>query len=226
MIHWVKSNCEILPCNAALNFNREERNKLSEILGKSLSDTILVCSEPGKLLYSDDCASRRIVKIGYNIDGVWTQGILNECLKEGNIDEENYNKAVVKLLQFGYGITNYNADTIIAAAKESKWVPLNPYTSIINFITQENKHEDSSEIFKHRNPLILYQKTLEEIETKVVLVKVLTAFIFKLSKQSISIDQEKSLISYLISQIASRNDGELIINLLIMNRLAILNKNK
>jgi nucleoside phosphorylase/tetratricopeptide (TPR) repeat protein len=195
LIQWVKSNCEILPCYAALNFNREKRNKLNESLGKSFTDTLLVSSEPGNLLYSDDCAFRRLAKLEYDVDGVWTQGVLDECLEKGHLKEEDYNNAVVKLIHFGYNSTTYNASTLLAAAEKSKWLPLMDYTYVIDVITQENT--DLSEI--------------DKIEKKLSLIKILSGFMYKLSVQSISKEQHDSLISYLTSKIACRSDGHEII---------------
>lgn len=191
LIQWVKSNCEILPCNAALDFNRENRNKLNELLGKSFTDTLLVSIEPGNLLYSDDCAFRRLAKLEYDVDGVWTQGVLDECLERGHIKEEDYNSTVVKLIHFGYNSTTYNAGTLLAAAKKSKWLPLKDYTHVIDVITQEST--DLSEI--------------DKMEKQLSLIKILSGFIYKLSAQSISKEQRDSLISHLTSKIASRSDG-------------------
>lgn len=195
LIQWVKSNCEILPCNAALNVNRENRNKLNELLGKSFTDTLLVSSEPGNLLYSDDCAFRRLAKLEYDVDGVWTQGVLDECLERDQLKEEDYNYAVVKLIHFGYNSTTYNAGALLAAAEKSKWLLLKDYTYVIDVVTQEST--ELSEI--------------DKMEKQLSLIKILSGFIFKLPEQSISKEQHDSLISYLTSKIACRNDGHIIL---------------
>lgn len=196
LIQWVKSNCEILPCYAALDFNRGSRNKLNESLGKSFSDTLLVSSEQGNLLYSDDCAIRRLAKLEYDVDGVWTQGVLDECLKRGKLKEKDYNNAVAKLIHFGYYSTIYNADTLLAAAEKSNWLPLKDYTYLIDVITKENT--DLSEI--------------DKMENQRILIQILSGFIYKLSVQSISKEQRDSLISYLTSKIACRSDGHEILH--------------
>lgn len=193
LIQWVESNCEILPCNAALNVNRGERNKLNGLLGKCFADTLLVSSETGNLLYSDDCAFRRLAKLEYDVDGVWTQGVLVECSKRGHLKAKDYHNAVVKLIRFGYDSTNYNANTLLAAAEKSKWLPLWDYTHVIDVITHEINLNDLSETDKMNRQLSL--------------IKVSCSFVYKLSEQSISKEQRDSLTSYLISKIACRSDG-------------------
>lgn len=214
LIQWVKLHCEILPCHAALYINRKIRNELNEMLGKSFTDTLLISGEPENLLYSDDCAFRRLAKLNHNIDGVWTQGVLNECLKRNNIKEEEYNKAVIKLIRFGYHSTNYNVDVLLYAAEESNWTPINPYFTVINTITLENKNPELPEVFIPLNRYDTIAKFREEDEKRLNFVIILYGLIYQLSRQSISKEQYESLTSYLINMIACRSDGNDIMNAL------------
>ncbi|GAB4312689.1 MAG: tetratricopeptide repeat protein [Methanobacteriaceae archaeon] len=214
LIQWVKLNCEILPCHAALNINREHRKKLNEMLGKSFTDTLLIAREPGNLLYSDDCALRRLAKLNYGVDGVWTQGVLAECLNRGSIKEEELNNAVVKLILFGYSSTTYNMDTLFSAAKESKWMPINPYFTVINTIILENKTPELPKVFIPFNEADTLARDEEKDKQRVILALILYGFINQLSKQSITKEQRESLTNYLISKIGCRSDGYIVLSYL------------
>jgi len=225
LLAWIDENCEIIPCKAALTINRNKRNKFSNMLGKSFMDTILIAKEEGNLLYSDDGPLRVIAKQNFDVEGIWTQAVLVECLTRDFLKTKEYNKAVVDLIRFDYNTTYFNVDILITAAEESKWMPLNPYTSVINVITRENKQPELPEIFIAFNPSDIILKSKEERIKRLAFVKILNRFISELSKQSITEEQRGYLTSYLISKIASRTDGYLILYLLTQKRFPyILNR--
>ncbi|MCC5669986.1 hypothetical protein LC653_40850 [Nostoc sp. CHAB 5784] len=97
IIYWINANCEILPCNAALDIPRDERLELEELIGTSFSDTILIASDPGNLLYSDDWTLRQVAKAKFDIDGVWTQLVLMHCRNINILEKDNYNEMIIKL---------------------------------------------------------------------------------------------------------------------------------
>lgn len=212
LLDWIKNNCEIIPCSAALKINRTERAKYNYMLGKSFMDTILIASEKGNLLYSDDGPLRILAKQNYNVNGIWTQAVLIECLKRGDLKIEDYNKAINKLTRFSYHSTYYNVGVFLAAAEESGWVPLNPYTRFVDVILQENKDLNLPYIFIEFNRSEIVLKEKKKTNKRLNLMKILCVFISELSKQSISKEQQESLISYLISRIACRSDGYLILS--------------
>jgi len=50
------------------------------MIGPLFVDTLLIASEPGNLLYSDDERLRSFAKTEFKVDGVWTQTVLMHCL--------------------------------------------------------------------------------------------------------------------------------------------------
>lgn len=134
IIAWITTNCEILPCNAALDIDRDKRQELEKLIGVSFADTILIASEPGNLLYSDDWALRQVAKAKFNIDGVWTQLILMHCLKDNIIQQTDYNEMVIKLVLCNYDYTSIDALVLIEAAKQSEWLVKKPFINLLNLL--------------------------------------------------------------------------------------------
>ena len=102
-------------------------------------DTLLIASQPGCLLLSDDEQLRRYAKTGFNsdtgidfdIDGVWTQVVLEHCVNRNLLDRTEYNKMTIKLVYSNYYHTEFNADVLMEAAKQSDWKPSEPYNSLV-----------------------------------------------------------------------------------------------
>ena len=60
VIKWIEVSCDVLPCEPALRMRRRYKQHLEDLLGVSSVDTMLVASEPGRLLYSDDAGLREV----------------------------------------------------------------------------------------------------------------------------------------------------------------------
>ena len=88
VLKWTRENCEVHPCTAALEINQLRKQELDEMLQPFFIDTLLIASQPGYLLLSDDERLRSYAKINLNhdagtnfhIDGVWTQVVLEHCV--------------------------------------------------------------------------------------------------------------------------------------------------
>jgi len=94
IIDWTKDNCEVLPCNRALELKKDYKEKLDRLIGESFVDTALIASEKGNLLFSDDERYRSFMKVEFNVDGVWTQALLLHSLQSNKIDKTAYNNLI------------------------------------------------------------------------------------------------------------------------------------
>ncbi len=128
---WVGSNCELTPVKAALNIKRANRHELEEATGKSFLDSILIASESGYLLYSDDERLRSFAKAEFNVDGVWTQMVLAWCLDSKLLEKNDFCGMVIKLINFNYHYTSISADVLLESAKQTNWKPIAPYTIVL-----------------------------------------------------------------------------------------------
>ena len=139
IVNWIWGNCDILPCSAALEINHHSRQKLNDLFQAVFIDTLLIASEPGYLLLSDDERLRSYAKTNFSVDagtnlhvdGVWTQAVLEHCVNEHLLDKAEYDKMIIKLVCSHYYHTVFDADVLMEAAEQSNWIPSEPYTTLV-----------------------------------------------------------------------------------------------
>jgi hypothetical protein len=137
-LEWTKDNCNVLPCNRALQLNRRYKDELDRLIGRSFVDTALIASEKGNLLFSDDERYRSFMKVEFNVDGVWTQALLLYALHINKIDKSTYNNLIIKLAWGNYKHTSIDSSTLIEAARQSNWEPKTPYTGVLKVLNGNN----------------------------------------------------------------------------------------
>ena len=142
--HWIENNCEIIPCKVALDMKRDRKQQIDRMFGSSFIDTILIASETGNLLYSDDERLRSFAKTEFNVDGVWTQILLMHCLNIKALERNKYSKMVIKLVSAHYHHTSIDADILIEAAEQAKWEPSQPYTTVLQILQGKSSNESSA----------------------------------------------------------------------------------
>ena len=146
IVTWVRENCDILPCNAALKINYFSRQKLNNLFQAVFIDTLLIASEPGYLLLSDDERLRLYAKtdfsvdagINLDVDGVWTQAVLEHCVHKKFLSKAEYNKMTIKLVCSHYYHTAFDAEVLMEAAEQSNWIPSEPYTTLVKTLANQD----------------------------------------------------------------------------------------
>lgn len=176
---WVNINCEIIPCKAALNVKREQRQQLEKMIGSSFIETILIASEPEAILYSDDELLRSLAKREFNTDGVWTQVLLTKCLDEGILDRGNYSEMVIQLANHSYRHTSIDAYVLIEAAKQSGWSPRPPYTIVLKALGGQYSNESSALIVGTKFLYELWKQPILAQQRDQTILALLDAITFK-----------------------------------------------
>lgn len=208
IIYWINANCEILPCNAALDIPRDERLELEELIGTSFSDTILIASAPGNLLYSDDWALRQVAKAKFYIDGVWTQLVLMHCQNINVFEKDDYNEAVIKLVLSNYHYTSIDAQALIEAAKKSDWLARRPFTNLLSLLSKNGSSN-----------LLILNEQIDRMSLNSI-ITVTVEFIYELWRQHkmqhISDERRDSLVMEMLSAMVHgrQNRSAIIIKLI------------
>ena len=138
LVKWIRENCDVLPCIPALQMNQLRKRELDETFHSIFVDTLLIATQPGHLLLSDDERLRFYAKTNFNsdagtnfqIEGVWTQVVLEHCLNLNLLDKTQYDKMIIQLVCSNYYHTEFDADVLIEAAKQSNWNLTEPYNSL------------------------------------------------------------------------------------------------
>ena len=145
IVYWIRENCEVGQATAGLEMNQLRRRELNHMLQPYFLDTVLLASQPGHLLFSDDGRLRHYAKISLNndagtnfqIDGVWTQVLLEHCEKQKCLDKTDYDEMTIKLVCSNYYHTLFDANLLLEAAKQADWKLSEPYNSFVLALGRE-----------------------------------------------------------------------------------------
>ena len=144
ILNWIRDNCFVLPCNKALEIDRNKREELNQVFDSVMLDTMLIACEPGRILYSDDQWLRWYARVEFGVQGVWTQVVLNYCLLEKSVNETLYRRATLGLAQRGYSYTKIDAKTLLEAVKLSDWQVRPIYTAALTAIANPDTTFESA----------------------------------------------------------------------------------
>ena len=145
LIKWIRENCDVLPCTPALQMNQLGKRKLDETFHPIFVDTLLIATQPGHLLLSDDERLRFYAKTNFNsdagmnfqIEGVWTQIILEQCLNLNVLDKAQYDKMIIQLVCSNYYHTEFDTDVLMEALKQANWNLAEPYNSLVQALREQ-----------------------------------------------------------------------------------------
>ena len=204
IIHWIRENCEVGQATVGLEMNQLQRRKLNDMLQQHFLDTVLLASQPEHLLFSDDGRLRHYAKTSLNsdagtnfqIDGVWTQILLEHCVKQNLLDRDAYDEMTIKLVCSHYYHTHFDADLLIEVAKRSNWKLSEPYNSFVLALGEERMNGHSA-------------------------LDVAVDFLFTLWEESISFRQKEFLTLGLLTGLTYGRDAHT-----VLNRLEYLIENK
>ena len=139
IINWIRENCEVLPCTSMLHMNLFQKQRFDDMLQPLFVDTLLIASQPGHLLLTDDGQLRTYAETNFNsdagtnfqFDGVWTQVVLEHCLNQNVLDKDEYSKMAIQLVCFHYYHTEVDSDTLMGALKQANWNLAEPYNRLV-----------------------------------------------------------------------------------------------
>lgn len=198
IIKWIRENCEIQPCTAALQMNMLHKRKLDNVFQPFFIDTMLIANQPGYLLFSDDERLRFYAKTNFSsdagtdfyIDGVWTQIVLEHCVNTDFLDKTEYGQMAIELVCSNYHHTEFDADVLMEAARQSDWRPVEPYNSLVRVFGDQRANLPS-------------------------LLDVATDFLFQLWTQPILFAQPKSLTLCLLDGLTSGRRTRIVLEQLV-----------
>ena len=122
------------------------------MLQQHFLDTVLLASQPGHLLFSDDERLRHYAKTSLNsdaetnfqIDGVWTQVLLEHCVKQNCLDKTDYDEMTIKLVCSRYYHTQFDGNLLMEVAKRSNWQLSESYNSFVRALGEERMNLNSA----------------------------------------------------------------------------------
>ena len=204
LINWIRQNCEVGEATAGSEMNQLRRRELNDMLQQHFLDTVLLASQPEHILFSDDGRLRHYAKTSLNsdagpnfqIDGVWTQVLLEHCVNQNLLNKADYDEMTIKLVCSNYYHTQFDADLLMEVAKRSNWKISEPYNSFVLALSQERMKSQTA-------------------------LDVAVDFLFTLWDESISFRQKEFLTLGLLTGLTYGRNADT-----VLNRLENLIQNK
>ena len=152
LVHWISDNCEVGKATVGSEMNQLRRRELNDMLQQHFLDTVLLASQPGHLLFSDDGRLRLYAKTSLNndagtnfqIEGVWTQVLLEHCVNQNLLDKADYDEMTIKLVCSNYYHTQFGASLLLETAKRSNWKLSEPYKSFVLALSEERMNSQTA----------------------------------------------------------------------------------
>ena len=196
LLKWVEKNCEILPCNEALEMNVTQKEQLDKTLGKPFIDSILIAKENDYLFLAEEENLRAIAMQEFQVKGFSNYALLNYSFKSDIITLELFNEEVARLIGLGYKYLPVNSEILMKCAEKADYQPTFPFDVAIKTLDFSISSEDSSievsadffyklyvsislpeirlrliipvlqVLLKTNNPIIVLRKLLIQIEIK------------------------------------------------------------
>ncbi len=144
LLKWIGGNCDILPCNEALEMNASRKEQLDETLGKDSVDSILIAKEKDYLLLADEKGLRDLAYNDFQVKGLPIYSIFRHCIKENYIEQEVFDNEISKLIGFNYKFLPVNGEILMKCADTAEFKNAFPFDLAIKTLDVSISSEDSS----------------------------------------------------------------------------------
>ncbi|WP_461789723.1 tetratricopeptide repeat protein [Pedobacter sp.] len=115
--NFIDTYCEEVFPLSLLELNANDKSASDDIVGKSVLDTYLLCSEKQGVYLSDDFVCRESYKAGYDAPVMWTQDLLVFFHAEGQITRDVLSHANIELVKRNYQYVSLDSHTLYTAFK-------------------------------------------------------------------------------------------------------------
>jgi nucleoside phosphorylase/predicted Zn-dependent protease len=117
----IRDGCDIRPCPQAAALDPNRREQFVRVLGRPGLDSILLASESGTMLWTDDSVMGMIGRTDFHVQRVWTQAVLFILKQEGSITQQEFDRATARMAGWNYQGVMLNEETLVAAADIADW---------------------------------------------------------------------------------------------------------
>jgi len=123
LVSTLRDRCRVRDCLRLAYLDPKEREPLIEVFGQHGAESMILASELGYLLWSDDYVLAEYAKAKYGVRRVWTQVVLQACAKQGAVEPSVFLDATARLAGYGYFFTSLNIPSLMRAGELAKWDP-------------------------------------------------------------------------------------------------------
>jgi len=123
LLTWLRGNVLIRPITSSTYARQAAHREVGHQLGHSFWDSMLVASEPGRLLVSDDAVLRQLYLAEFSGPSVSSASLLQKEATDGVIAKERYEDIALRLLCMRYRYIPTDVSVVVTAARNEAWRP-------------------------------------------------------------------------------------------------------
>ena len=119
----MEQHCIVTLCPQLAELDPTRREQFLEVFGQHGVESLLLASEPSRMLWTDDQVLGVIGEKEFGVKRVWTQVLLHSAAESGRIDWETFNSTSNTLRAAGYVFTWWTPHVLISVANRVEWNP-------------------------------------------------------------------------------------------------------
>lgn len=131
LIKWIADYTEVVPCEAALGMNWNEKQKYDDTVGESCIDAILTASHVTGLLLAEESSVRSIGKSEAGVEGICTFQLIYGLLRMKQISFDQYQAYVFSLVRLNQRLIPVTIGVLIESAEFTRNLLVAPLTTSI-----------------------------------------------------------------------------------------------
>ncbi|MGA9885394.1 MAG: hypothetical protein WBQ34_16890 [Candidatus Acidiferrales bacterium] len=138
-LDFVKGIMEIRPAPGLAALEPEKRDTLTKLFGPYGAESLLLASEPGYVLWTDDLIQGRVAAEEFGASKAWTQLVLGVFADDGLLEPDDYYNATAKLIGMNFVATQFDSESLLASLRLAKWnVDAPPAAQLLKIFADPN----------------------------------------------------------------------------------------
>ena len=113
-------------------------------LGRAALASILLAKDRGAVLYSDDFVLRAVARNTWGVAGAWSQAVIRDLRRSGDITEDEYHRGVIDLVQRNYEFVSVNEQDYLWSLRENGMHVTPALTRALRALESPDCTEDSA----------------------------------------------------------------------------------
>jgi tetratricopeptide (TPR) repeat protein len=120
-LDFLKATVEIRSARGLAALEPQKRDTLKQLFGPYGAESILLASEPGYVLWTDDVVQGQIAAQEFGASKGWTQLVLGALADAGLLKAEEYHNATARLIGMNFAATQFDNVSLLASLRLAKW---------------------------------------------------------------------------------------------------------
>lgn len=138
LLNFIEANCIIESGLILSQLEKKRRDTLLELFGRPGVESMMLASESGRVLWTDDLATSLFAKTEFGCGRVWTQFMFEYFKDKEVVPSEVETELAVQLMGMEYYYTKPNVDIIMKAVEKGNWDTENyPLKQVLNWFGDE-----------------------------------------------------------------------------------------